>query len=131
LPTDGYSEAARNFVHACLNKIPKLRPNYAALLKHPWLKPLVKPVTITEEDEEEEDTTPSSITVPSEAVETSPTVRSDAVDPEVAAWVVQAIEKRKQGKMAKSEKPALHAAPLDAVQAKDKATLNAAEAMDP
>ena len=39
----------------------------------------------------------------------------NVVDQEVAEWVLQAIEKRRLGKMAKAEKPALHAAPLDAV----------------
>jgi len=37
------------------------------------------------------------------------------VDREVAEWVIQALEKRRLGRLAKSEKPALHAAPLDAM----------------
>merc|ERR1711939_1254085 len=53
LPKDGYSDAARNFVHGCLNKIPKLRPTYAMLLQHVWLAPLAKPEAIMEEEEDE------------------------------------------------------------------------------
>ena len=49
---EGYSDTARDFVKGCLNKIPKLRPTYAMLLKHPWLQPFSKPETITEEAEE-------------------------------------------------------------------------------
>lgn len=37
-------------------------------------------------------------------------------DQEVADWVKGAIEKRKRGHMKGAQKPALHAAPLDAVQ---------------
>lgn len=36
-------------------------------------------------------------------------------DKEVANWVHEAMERKRAGKMAVSEKPALHAAPLDAV----------------
>jgi len=38
------------------------------------------------------------------------------VDQEVADWVKGAIEKKRRGQMKNAEKPALHAAPLDAVQ---------------
>jgi mitogen-activated protein kinase kinase len=107
LPSDGYSDAARNFVSGCLHKIPNLRPTYAKLLQHAWLAPLVKPTTIVEEDEDEE------------AMEAAEEVKSesatDVVDREVAEWVKQALEKRKLGKLGKNVKPALHAAPLNAV----------------
>ena len=74
------------------------------LISHPWLAPLLKPPTIVEEDEEEE------LSENSSTPETSLTA-----DQEVAAWVISAKEKRKNGTLGKSAKPALHAAPLDAV----------------
>jgi mitogen-activated protein kinase kinase len=86
------------------------------LLQHPWLAPLAKPETITEEDEDEvaaatdaEGGEAAGDKGPAEAVEV-------VFDQEVADWVKGAIEKRKKGTMKRSEKPALHAAPLDAVQ---------------
>lgn len=109
LPADGYSEAARDFVKGCLNKIPKARPTYAMLLRHGWLAPLMKPPTI-EEDEEAE-----------RAAETGGDVNAEmeplplTADKEVAKWVHDAMERKRSGKMASAEKPALHAAPLNAV----------------
>jgi len=104
LPEEGYSEAARDFVRGCLNKIPKLRPTYAMLLRHAWLTPLLKPPTISEEVEEAEGVSGSGQqSVP------------DTTDKEVGAWVLAAMEARKNGTMGKKAKPALHAAPLDAV----------------
>lgn len=38
LPQDRFSPEAQDFVSMCLQKIPERRPNYAALLEHPWLK---------------------------------------------------------------------------------------------
>src|SRR5258706_10227476 len=55
LPAEGYSLLARDFVHGCLNKVPKLRPTYSMLLNHSWLSPLAKPATISEEEEEEDE----------------------------------------------------------------------------
>lgn len=86
------------------------------LLQHIWMAPLVKPSAIVEEDEEENASpnhvnTPSPLGTPPPAIELPP----NTVDPEVAEWVIGAIERRKQGKMNRSVKPALHAAPLDAV----------------
>ena len=87
------------------------------LLQHAWLAPLVKPPTITEEDEEEEaaannDPNPSGKTVPEVSLDSNEGV----YDKEVADWVKQAIEKRRNGTLGKGvQKPALHAAPLDAV----------------
>jgi len=111
LPADRYSEVARNFVSGCLNKIPNLRPTYAMLTQHAWLAPLAKPDTITEEDEDEE----AIAAAEAQSKPDTPVAGPGVVDKEVADWVIQAIEKRSQGKMRKSEKPALHAAPLDAV----------------
>ncbi|KAI9741758.1 MAG: hypothetical protein M1834_000144 [Cirrosporium novae-zelandiae] len=102
LPEEGFTDVAKDFVRGCLNKIPNLRPTYAMLVRHAWLSPLMKPPTISEEDEEIE-----------ELPENSPT--DDTEDKEVAEWVVASLERRKNGQMGKSEKPALHAAPLDAV----------------
>lgn len=72
------------------------------------------PVPISEEDEEMADSD----------AETSYTggVGTDKVmgggrgteDDEVAAWVKNAIERKKNGLMGFADKPALHAAPLDA-----------------
>ena len=86
-----------------LNKVPKLRPTYAMLLRHPWLAPLTKPETISEEDEEagEQSTT------------RHPAAETDMYDAEVGQWVIEALEQKKQGKMGKKAKPALHTAPLD------------------
>ena len=79
------------------------------LLRHGWLAPLLKPPTISEEDEETEtDNTnqdPNSLPV---------------VDKEVADWVVDAMERKRSGKMGSKAKPALHAAPLDAVSSPSK-----------
>lgn len=38
LPPERFSPEARSFVANCLNKSPGLRPTYAKLLAHPWLK---------------------------------------------------------------------------------------------
>jgi mitogen-activated protein kinase kinase len=89
---------ARDFVRGCLNKIPNLRPTYSMLLEHPWLASLSKPHSISEEDGE-----------------TASTDHTGTEDPEVAEWVKTAIERKKNGLMGESKKPALHAAPLDTV----------------
>lgn len=81
-------------------KIPKLRPTYAMLLQHAWLAPMLKPPTITEEDE---DDLAADVSVPDAAT----------ADKEVADWVHAAIERRRNGTMGKKTKPALHTAPLD------------------
>ena len=137
LPTDGYSEAARNFVRGCLNKIPNMRPTYAMLLQHAWLAPLLKPPTISEEDEEAatavvsepivganegvavSDAAPGAADVTAQAASLPVVVgepEPTTADKEVAEWVIAAVERRKNGTMGKSVKPALHTAPLDAVQ---------------
>ncbi|PVH97086.1 kinase-like protein [Periconia macrospinosa] len=117
LPEEGYSDVARNFVSGCLNKIPNLRPTYAMLLQHAWLAPLVKPETITEEDEEDVEAVKAA---PSGADGASPKGSPQpieaVVDEEVAEWVNSVLEKKRNGTLGKAaQKPALHAAPLDAV----------------
>ena len=104
LPASGFSDLSRDFVRKCLHKVPKMRPTYAMLINHPWLVPLLKPPTITEVDEEAgslEDDLSSALSL--------------TADQEVAAWVMTAMEKRRNGRLGNSAKPALHAAPLQAV----------------
>ncbi|CAI6336475.1 unnamed protein product [Periconia digitata] len=117
LPQEGYSDTARNFVSGCLNKIPNLRPTYAMLLQHAWLAPLVKPETITEEDEDDVE---AAVAAPSGSDAASPRGSPQpveaVVDEEVAEWVNSVLEKKRNGTLGKAaQKPALHAAPLDAV----------------
>jgi mitogen-activated protein kinase kinase len=98
------------------------------LLQHAWLAPLVKPETITEEDEEAAEAanepasggaTTGDAPIPVEAV----------VDQEVADWVRDALEKRRQGRLGKgAQKPALHAAPLDAVSSPNPNGVNGLDA---
>ncbi|KAL8675490.1 MAG: hypothetical protein Q9168_000002 [Polycauliona sp. 1 TL-2023] len=107
LPADEFSDEAKDFVRGCLNKIPKLRPTYAMLLRHPWLAPLLKPPTISEDDED----TPNVDNEASSDGSSKPPV----LDQEIAEWVQGAMERRRNGTMGKKSKPALHAAPLDAV----------------
>lgn len=71
------------------------------LLRHAWLAPLLKPPTISEEDEDD--------------AATDEAAAPGIVDKEVADWVTNAIERKRNGTMGKKAKPALHAAPLDAV----------------
>jgi len=104
LPAEGFSELARDFVRGCLNKIPKLRPSYSLLLQHGWLAELSKPAVISEEDEDEEN-----------AEATANLGTSGTEDAEVAAWVLNAIDRKKKGLIGEAAKPALHAAPLDTV----------------
>lgn len=88
-----------------------MRPTYAMLLRHAWLSPLLKPPTISE-DEEAEAAAESGADTPSSG---DIDWHSETADKEVADWVRSAIERKLSGKMGKSEKPALHAVPLDAV----------------
>ncbi|CRG89472.1 mitogen-activated protein kinase kinase [Talaromyces islandicus] len=100
---DDFSDDAHAFVRACLDKNPSNRPSYAQLLRHPWLTSLMVPPTATDGDTD----------VPEEASsQLSPDATDDA---EVAAWVTDALERRLGGASSSDERPALHAAPLDAV----------------
>lgn len=74
------------------------------LLRHPWLAPLTKPATITEEDE-------NTTEDPANGEAVAPGIH----DPEVSQWVIGALERKRLGRMGMRAKPALHAAPLDAV----------------
>ena len=108
LPADTFSEASRDFVAGCLNKIPKLRPTYPMLLQHAWLAPLVKPATIMEEDEEAAEAAANGA-IPAQTEAEA----QGFVDKEVGEWAIGALDRRKRGVMGKAAKPALHAAPLD------------------
>ncbi|KAL7620903.1 MAP kinase kinase Wis1 [Parahypoxylon ruwenzoriense] len=112
---DRYSEAARTFVHSCLNKMPILRPTYQALLASEWLKDLTKPETITEEDEEADENDASAEAVAG-AAKNLDLSHSSTEDVEVASWVKEVVEKKQNGEYGETPgQPALHAAPLDAV----------------
>lgn len=81
------------------------------LLAHGWLADLSKPLTISEEDEDED----------AELASANGDVKKEmgngrgTEDEEVANWVKNAIERKKSGLMGTSAKPALHAAPLDSM----------------
>lgn len=79
------------------------------LLRHAWLSPLLKPPTISEDEEEE-------AAADTNGNDNNGEILPATADKEVAAWVQQAIERRRSGQMKGVEKPALHAAPLDAVK---------------
>lgn len=87
------------------------------LLQHAWLAPLAKPETITEEDEEEAEAAMEAEAATGAVGGTSLNADGEViVDQEVADWVKDALEKRKNGTLGKgAPKPALHAAPLDAM----------------
>lgn len=107
---ESFSSTAQDFVHRCLNKIPKERPTYAMLLQHPWLKTLTQPETIAEEAEDEEGDEANAVADAVGQIKLS----SGTDDEEVAAWVKSVLEQKKQGSYGTTpEKPALHAAPLD------------------
>jgi mitogen-activated protein kinase kinase len=90
------------------------------LLQHPWIIDLAKPETISEEAEEAEVAAENGADF-----ELPRTVTLG--DSEVKEWVIAAMDRRKahieQG-LKGPEKPALHAAPLDAVPGKDTPTLD-------
>jgi mitogen-activated protein kinase kinase len=101
------------------------------LLQHAWLAPLIKPATITEEDEEEAESEAAAASEPAPtdaANGLSPQPAEVVYDKEVADWVKDALEKRKKGILGKgAPKPALHAAPWDAVSSPGK---NGSASMD-
>jgi len=114
-------------VKGCLHKIPKLRPSYTMLLQHAWIVNLTKPAIISEEPEDLE-----------AAAENGADFHAPKVfvagDAEVREWVTGAMERRKasleQGD-AGPEKPALHAAPLDAVASPMATATTEEETADP
>lgn len=93
------------------------------LLQHAWLAVLDKPATITEEDEEAAEAAEAngeSQAEPSgEALAEPNADEGQFIDREVGEWVIDALERKRNGTMGKSAKPALHAAPLDAVSSPD------------
>lgn len=110
MPEEGYSDTAKDFVKACLNKIPKLRPPYAMLLKHPWLKEFSKPQTITEEAEDGDEADQVADAVGKLVL------GSGTADAEVADWVKMVLARKASGEdVSDNARPALHAAPLDQV----------------
>ena len=99
------------------------------LIRHQWLAPLLKPPTISEEDEdeeEEEEAEANSDGIGADSEAGSAARGVDMSDKEVAAWVAGAMERRRLGKMGKSEKPALHAVSLDRVGSPEKEVVVAA-----
>ncbi|TLD11678.1 hypothetical protein PspLS_11803 [Pyricularia sp. CBS 133598] len=106
LPTEGYSDTARNFVRSCLDKNPAKRSTYPMLLAHPWLRSLAQPETITEEAEDTDDL---------EAAAQKLSLGSGPIgaDDEVAQWVKSALDRKRRGDAQSPDKPALHAAPFD------------------
>ncbi|TQN65931.1 Protein kinase wis1 [Colletotrichum shisoi] len=109
LPDEGFSSTAHDFVRRCLNKIPKDRPTYAALLQHPWMARFSKIETIAEEVEEGEEAEAVAETVGKLSLS------SGTDDEEVAEWVKSVLERKRSGLVAPASRPALHAAPLDTV----------------
>lgn len=107
---------AKDFVRGCTNKIPAKRPTYAALLQHPWLASLSKPITIAEVAEEEEEGEAAD-KVAEQVGRIS--LHSGTEDDEVADWVKGVLLKKATTAAAASSsssgRPALHAAPLDSV----------------
>lgn len=84
------------------------------LLLHPWIKSLSKPETITEEAEAESEATDNDL---ADAAAKQLSINEGSGDAEVAQWVQEAMERKKQGGLqpTSTEKPALHAAPFDSV----------------
>ena len=74
------------------------------LLRHPWLSPLMQPPTEDEAKRSSE-----------ESIREEETSSSVTEDKEVADWVNEKLERLKSGPQESIDKPALHAAPLDAV----------------
>ena len=72
---------------------------------------MMKPPTISEDEEAE------AAAEAGREFETGATMGDlpSTEDKEVAEWVKDALERKRQGKMKEAKKPALHEAPLDAV----------------
>jgi mitogen-activated protein kinase kinase len=82
------------------------------LLAHPWLADLSKPLTISEEDEDEDADLPTGF-ADGETPKREMGAGRGTEDEEVAEWVKNAMERKLKGLMGDFAKPALHAAPLD------------------
>ncbi|OJD14925.1 STE/STE7 protein kinase [Emergomyces pasteurianus Ep9510] len=130
LPEHGYSSKAKDFVQSCLNKNASLRPTYSMLLRHPWLSSLMqppedhqrKPTDIdddktdsvnTDDDNGADADADASIDAPTSKLR--PSSLFETADEEVAAWVIDALDRRARGVMGNQKRPALHAVALDAV----------------
>jgi mitogen-activated protein kinase kinase len=101
------------------------------LLEHAWLAPLVKPAAILEADEDEEELAEGDETASVGSAGSRCSLDSDEKtvvrDKEVADWVKAAIERRRNGTMGNgAQKPALHAAPLDAMASPSHESTNCA-----
>ena len=70
------------------------------LLQHGWLASLSKPQKINEEEEGKKEDDMDSAS-------------SRMMDPEVAEWVKNALDRKKNGLIGDNQKPALQAAPFD------------------
>ncbi|KAK4447464.1 PaMKK3 MAPK kinase encoded by the PaMKK3 protein [Podospora aff. communis PSN243] len=116
LPSEGYSQLARDFVRSCLNKIPTKRHTYPMLLAHPWIKSLSKPETIDEDAEAEDAAADDELADAAGALNLSGPTDGSGGDYEVAEWVNSVLERKQKGLLeGTAQKPALHAAPLDSV----------------
>ncbi|KAK3383523.1 kinase-like domain-containing protein [Lasiosphaeria ovina] len=116
LPTEGYSAVAQDFVRSCLNKIPTKRHTYPMLLAHPWIQALSKPETIPEDAEAEEAAADDELADATGALNLHGPTGVVGGDYEVSEWVIGVLDRKKKGLLhGATEKPALHAAPLDSV----------------
>ena len=89
-----------------------MRPTYAMLLKHPWMKPLTEYDTIAEEPEDGDSDDVDSIAQSVSKMR----FRANSEDVIVAEWVKSVLDRRGDEMGAqKPSRPALHAAPLDSV----------------
>lgn len=115
LPDEGYSDEAKDFVNSCMNKNPSLRPSYDRLLRHPWIADLMTPPSseqgkASQVDCDSASQTSDPVNTPDYPVHPA----AEAVDEEVADWVRRGLDRLiSDGRIKK--RPALHAAPLDAV----------------
>ncbi|KAL2822349.1 kinase-like domain-containing protein [Aspergillus cavernicola] len=108
LPASEYSNDAHSFVNACLDKNPQNRPSYNMLLRHPWLSSLMQPPS----EPNDSDIPSVSLTGGAPGENGTPPVIDDQ---EVADWVKERLEIHQNGQSQDTDKPALHAVPLDAV----------------
>jgi len=86
------------------------------LLAHPWIKSLSKPETIAEDIEAETAAAENDLADATGALKLSGPTSGVGGDYEVAEWVNNVLERKQKGLLKGiTEKPALHAAPLDSV----------------